>query len=185
MQYKKPSIIPWMLGIPLGIIIGALVMWFYLHDALIPRVSIDPGSTIHSIMPAQVSELSYRDQTIYVQAHRWKAEENFTISIMLPNGQHERCIAGPEFIKLIEGFADLKALTIRPIGKSDEQQMQGLLSYRTYQNYNIDPFEIAVLPGNNMQDKLTALYYGKNITLNVDMQMLQRLKNSCKATGYM
>jgi hypothetical protein len=181
MQNKKPSIIPWLAGIPVGVILGALFMWFYLHDALIPKVNMEPGSTIHSIMPTQVSELSYRDPTIYVQAHRWKSDENFTIFIMHPNGQHERCSSGSEFIKLIEILADLKALKIQPISDSDEKQMQGLLSYRMYPNYNIEPFEIAVLPGKDMQDKLKALYYGKNIMLNIDTQMLERLKNSCKA----
>jgi hypothetical protein len=178
---QKAILIPWLAGLSTGVIIGTVAMWFYLHDVLVPRVSIEPGNTIYSIMPTQVSELSYRDPSTYVQAHRWKSDENFTMFIFRSNGQHERCSPGPEFMKLVEVLADLKALKIQPISDSDEKQMQGLLSYRMYPNYNIEPFEIAVLPGKDMQDKLKALYYGKNIMLNIDTQTLERLKNICKA----
>jgi hypothetical protein len=182
---QKAILTPWLAGLSTGVIIGAVAMWFYLHDVLVPRVSIEPGNTIYSIMPTQVSELSYRDPTIYVQAHRWKSDENFTIFILRSNGQHERCSPGAEFIKLVEEFSDLKVLKVQPVRDSDEKQMQGLLSYRMYPNYNIEPFEIAVLPGKDMKDKLKALYYGKYFMLNIDTQMLQRLKNSCKSTGFM
>lgn len=178
---KRPLLVLFVLA---AIAVAVLVV----YAAVLARNPCDragevvPGDELFSIAQDGVLEFSYSDAHVFLQAHRWKTDAVFNLSVERSDGRFERCAAGVGLLKVLERLSLLKAAAVLPLEEAKGfDARRGHL--RFYDGSAIEPAEFEIMTSDNPEDALKLTYFGHIVALDIDQTPIRRLRQGCAELG--